>query len=421
MRTRFLKLLLMLCLFNFPIAFSQSLDFESAYESAVANNPQFQAAKARLGVSEAEMVTAAAWLNPSLVSDNGVAEKTYRLGIEQVFELGGKRRHRVAVADAQRQIVVAEISTAMLNLRSDVRKAYTRLYNAELRHKALNDIVGTTDQLLSVAQKREHAGDIPQLDVLQAEVQKVRSSNDAQVAVSEAQRARASLNALLNHPVTTVWSLKPPSGFKVEPVNQKQSASPLQAQVRVTEFDLKYLTDLALDNRPELEQNQKGLELINRQTALARSNIVPDLRVAVGPDYVAETGQKNLNVFFIASVELPVFNRQQGPLQEAEARKEQLLKEKEALKNQIVLEVSNAYNAFLQNDAQVNRYEAELLPKAQEVADKSRRSFEVGKSNILLSLNAQQAYMQTTLDYLNALLDYQNSITDLERAIGTGL
>ncbi|TWW08666.1 hypothetical protein E3A20_22030, partial [Planctomyces bekefii] len=37
---------------------------------------------------------AQARLNPNLISDNGIAEKTYRLGLEKTFEMGNKRKKK---------------------------------------------------------------------------------------------------------------------------------------------------------------------------------------------------------------------------------------------------------------------------------------------------------------------------------------
>jgi outer membrane protein TolC len=45
-------------------------------------------------------------------------------------------------------------------------------------------------------------------------------------------------------------------------------------------------------------------------------------------------------------------------------------------------------------------------------------SFKEGKSNILTSLNAQEAYINTKLGYIQVVTDYENSLSNLERALG---
>lgn len=423
MRTPLSRYLVLLCLFAFPVAYSEPLTLQQALERATTSNPGLQATRARLGVTEAEIITAGARPNPSIVSDNGIAEKTYRLGIEQTFQLGGKRRKQVSLAQAQRDVLLAEINTAILDLRTDVRRAYTRLFNAQQRLQAAEEIVATNERLMTVAQKREKAGAIANLDVQQAKVALLRAKNDAQVAHGEVIQARTALNVLLGQSLATAWELtspsliaqpQPPVGdTTLEPV-------PLKGEVSLQQADLEALVQEALARRPELQQNLREITVTERQLDVARANRIPDITIAAGPDLVVED-ETELNAFVVASIPVPLFNRQQGPILEARARRTQLEAQQAALRNRIVSDVTNAYTGFTLNQERILRFETELLPTAQIVVNMSQRSFEVGKSNILVPLNAQQEYMQTRLDYLQALQDYQNAISDLERAVGTGL
>lgn len=404
---------------------SQLLTLEQALDLALRNNPQVQAAQARLGISQAEILTASARLNPQLVSDNGIAEKTYRLGIQQTIELGGKRKHRIQVAQAQRQVVLAEINTVLLDVRANVRRSYTQLFNSQERQLTFQEILQTTEKLLEVAQIRERAGDIASLDVLQAEISVVNARNEVQNSNFQVIQARNTLNAFLLQPLNASLVLAPPTIIpQLTPGTSPPPATgtlPLKGSVNMVEPEMDQLIQDALARRPEIKQNLSSQEVTQRQLALAKANRIPNFTLASGPDLVTETGQKEVNVFVIGTLELPLFNLQQGPIKEALARRIQLEREQVNLNNRITLEVTNAYTSFLASQDRVKRYEVELLPKAQEVVDKSRRSFEVGKSSILIPINAQQSYINTRLGYLQALLDYQNAISDLERAVGTGL
>ena len=87
----FLIAIIVLCPVVVPLsAFSetvQSLTLEQAFETAIRNNPDYRAMQAQIPVGEAQVKTATARLNPTILSDNGVGEKTYRLGFEQIMEL----------------------------------------------------------------------------------------------------------------------------------------------------------------------------------------------------------------------------------------------------------------------------------------------------------------------------------------------
>lgn len=427
MYLRLLSALLILYLWGITSAFAESLTLEKAIDIAIQNNPQLKAAKAKLGINEAEIKTAKALPNPMIVSDSGIAEDTYRAGIEQTIELGGKRRKRVALATAQQAVVQSEINEAVLSLRTEVRRAYTQLYLGQERQEAYEEILQNTEKLLDITQRREQAGDISKLDVLQADITVVNAKNDLQTLVNQLIEARNQLNNLLNQPLGTTLTLAPPALFpqyvtEKGPSSGKLEERPLKAEVQKTDFNLDKLIETALATRPEITQNQNSQEAAKKQLTLAKANRIPNLSLTAGPDIVVPRGGENrFNAFFIANMELPLWNRQQGPIQKALAEQVQLQEEQAALKNKLILEVTNAYNSFFANQNRVMRYETELFPKAQEVVEKSRRSFEEGKSSILIPLNAQQAYINTRLGYLQAMADMQNAISDLERAVGTGL
>jgi cobalt-zinc-cadmium efflux system outer membrane protein len=422
-------LIAIVCLSSLPVraeTLSQTLTLDQAIQTAITNNPDIKAAQARLGVSQAAIRTAGTRLNPSIMSDNGIAEKTYRMvGIQQTFELGGKRKRRIGVTEAQRDVVLAEINTTLLDIRTNVRRAYAQLYNMLERQRTTQEILNTTERLLDVARKREHAGDISNLDVMQAEIVAVNARNDVQTVAYQVTEARNRLNSLLYQPLASSLILAPPTLLPQttpSPVPPPSGVVTLQGSISQTVGDVEGLIQTALSHRPEVQQNLRNIEVTQRQLALARANRVPNLTLSAGPDLVTgNSSERAFNVYISGSLEIPLFNRQQGPIQEALARRVQLEREQAALKNRITLEVTNAYTAFLSAQDRVTRYETELLPKAQAVVEKSRRSFDEGKSSILVPINAQQAYINTQLGYLQALMDTQNAISDLERAVGTGL
>ncbi len=405
----------------------ETLTLDKAFEIAIQNNLQLKAVQAKLGISEAEIKTAKARPNPNFVSNGGVAQDTYQIGIQQTIELGGKRRRRTAVAKAQWNVVQSEIDEALLSLRTAVRQAYTLLYLTQERQEAYNAILYNTEKLLTITQKREQAGDIAKLDILQADITVVNAKNDLQTLVSQRIEARNQLNTLLNQPLETMLTLIPPTVFlqlmrNTTPSPEKTEVGALKVEIRKTDFNLDHLIERALENRPEIQQNQKAQNVARQKLALAKANRIPNLSLSSGADIVVPGGNENqYNMFFATKMAIPILNRQQGPIQKALAEEVQLQSEQNALRNKIKLEVTNAYNAFFAHQDRVLRYETELFPKAQHIVEKSRRSFEEGKSSILIPLNAQQAYINTRLGYLQAMMDMQNAVSDLEKSVGTGL
>lgn len=408
---------------------AQSLNLEDALQAAVTRNPQLKAARAQLNVSQAAIRTASARLNPVFSSDNGIAEGTSRVGIEQTIELGGKRKNRIALAMAQRDAVFSLYNTRFLDIRSDVRRVYTQLYNAQEKQLTYENILQVTQELVNIAKMRQKAGDIATLDVLQTEIVNVNAQNDLQTIVQDVVLNRNRLNALLRQPLHTNTVLTAPSTvpqLMPSPNTLPSNTNPtvLKAAINQWDGDSESLIQLAYQRRPELQQINRNLVVTQREMAVAKGNRIPNLALTAGPDIVYKNLNNSANqtsVFFTGTLEIPLFNRQQGPIQEALAKGVQLQEEAEALKTTISLEVSNALYSYGMNLKRVQRYEQILLPYSTTVVQKSKRAFQEGKSSILTPINAQQAYINTRIGYLQALQDTQNSISDLERAIGAGL
>ena len=398
------------------------LTLEQTIKLVMENNPKVKALQAQAEISQAQLVTANARLNPTLVSDNGVAERSYRLGLQQTFELGGKRKNRIAVATAQQAVTDSTIAQQLLDIRAEVRKTYTQVFNLQERQAVTEEILATAQHLLDVTTKREKAGDVATLDVLQSEIVMVNARNELQLVAYQVVEARNRLNTLLNKPLGTSLRLAAPTTSEtILTASQKSSTmtSPVSPSAS-TEISVEEFVVTAINNRPEVQQNLQTLTVIEKQLALAKANRMPNLNLAGGFDKT--TGEGGLNgVFVMGNLELPLFNRQQGPIKEALAKKAQLEAEQQALKNQLSLEVTNAHAAVRAHQQRVANYETQLLPKAHQLLEKARRSFEEGKVSVLTPINAQQAFINNHLGYLQAMQDLKNAISDLERAIGIAL
>lgn len=409
-----------------PVA--NALTLEQALQIAIQNNPHLKAVRAELGIAEAAIKTANARINPSIMSDNGVAEKTYRLGVAQIIELGGKRRKRVSLASAQRDVAMSDINVQWLELRNSVRRAYAQAYNAQERQQNYEIILHATDEMLALAHQPETRGQFSDMDILQTEIASVNAQNDLQVSIQERVITRNQLNNLLNQPLGTSIPLAAPNLIPSLPLQPQRMAAlrerieQLPATVNAVDMgDVDDLLEDAYQNRPEIQRIQQQFQVIQKEMTLVKAQRIPDLQLTIGPDLVVEPGQRQFNVFVIGNMEVPVFNRQQGPIQEAVARRFQLEQEQLALRNQVAVDVTNAYTAFQMSLLRLKRYEKQLLPYSKEVLAKSLQVFKQGKTPILMPLQARQAYINTQFGYLQTLLDLQNAISDLEKALGMGL
>lgn len=409
--------MLLFIVINIQKAQAETITLDKAMELGVLNNPTLKVARARLGISDAQILHASLRLNPSLISENDVAEKTYRAGIQQTFELGGKRVKRTKLARIKKDVVISEISTTLLDVRSNIRTSYIQLYNAQQRLITAQEILETTTKLSEVAKKRQLAGDIAVLDVLQAEIIMVKTKNDIQSAKLQVNQFFNALTAYMGLNLDRNIQLETP--VLLTEFNNAKSMPKEQNEQIINNF-----VEQAYTSRPEVKATLKNIEAENQRIVVAKANIIPNLTLSTGPDVVlpggVENNNLNIDVYVNAAIDLPVFNRQQGIIKEAMAQRTLYEKELEATKIKITQEVNNAYAGIINNAESIRIYEDELLPRAKDVLEKSKLSFQEGKSSILMSLNSQEAYINTRFGYILTLTEYEKSVSDLERAIGVG-
>ncbi len=373
------------------------LSLEEAVALALRNNPGLQAERKNLAVGEAEIVEAGRLPNPNILSDSGIAEDTYRLGIQQLVELGGKRRKRQALARAKMAVTVDRVRQDELELRAAVRRAYSGYYLGREKYGAIRERAENYRALVAAA--RDEAGSRDPTDIIEATLIALSIENELQAAALSMEQARNALSFLLAQPLAKDVRLAPPPRLQ----------GPLP--------DPETLIREALRIRPDSRELAHAEEVDHRETALIRSLRVPDLTLAAGPDLV--TGETDrLEAFIMAQVELPVFDRQQGPLLALKARREQLADRQREMTGRVTLEVRNAWQACRVHESRVRNYEERLLEKADAIRHQAQTRFDRGEVSLLTLLSANEAALDVYLAYLDALMDYQNSLADLEQATG---
>lgn len=403
--------ILLALLFCGETALSRQITLDEAITSSIANNPQIQSERAKIGISDAQIKTAGLWANPKMVLDASIADKSYKGGIEQTIQLGGKIKKRVNIAKQQKEVTLQEIATAIIDLKSNVRTAYIQLYSAQERLNTEYEILKISKSMSDIARKKEIAGDIAKLDVLQTEILEVNTQSDIEALKLEKSKAMNNLNFYLGEILPEDIELVKPE------INNDYGKSEIDDK-NVCEILIKE----AKDNRPELKRIMKLLEQNEQIQKLARATAVPDLTLAVGPNIMIENTDNgdvtHVSVYSTLSMDLPIFNHGQTVLKEAKAERVKLEKDLKAEENRVELEVKNAYSSVVRTSAMLKIYENQLLPKTKDVLNKSEMSFKEGKSDILMLLTSQESYEKARNGYIDAITNYQTSLSDLERALG---
>jgi outer membrane protein, heavy metal efflux system len=378
-----------------------SLTLRAAIDRAMAANATIAAARLRGPINLANLAVARERLNPEVAFELEKETPKEAYGLAVPLELGGKRARRMDVAEATIRAGEAELAATVAQVRNDVRRAYFGQLVAEQRLVILREQRDISMRTRDTAQARLDAGDVPRLEVMQAQLALAATENEAAAAEGTAAAARATLNALLVQPLDTPTVLS----------TTVDETTPLETQPALA---------LAQTASAELMSLDRQIEAQRARILLAQALRVPDLIPAFTLTHRAEP-EFTWGWRAGAAVTLPLFTTHRAGVLVEQTTLEQLMAQRQATLLRIQGDVTAAsQRAQAQRDLFV-RYRDQIIPQAQQVEQLAQDAYQLGQTGIGPLLLALQATRDVRLRSLDAIDQFQTALADLERAIGAPL
>lgn len=375
------------------------LTFQNALDLAVANNLELAAARRGRAVREADLKAAGQRANPELSADLSRDSPHGEVSLALPIDLARTRARRIDMANAALAMADVEEHSALVALRRDVRLAFYGLMAADQQVALAETVLGIVERTKDAVQLRFDAGAVPRLDVLQADIGLVRGRADLDLARSSRRAAQAALNALLNRPpdqpVVLAGDL---ADIPALPALDRATATALAANV-----DL-----LAIDRQSAIER---------RTLDFLKADRLPNSTVIAGGLFNAP-GEYTAGAHAGFSLTLPLFARNQGEIAGSQARLSQIALRRDSLRRQVEARVYAALERVTAMRAQAEAFRTALLPAAASLQDMAQVSYTLGRSSILVLLDAQRSLRDARYDYVQALLDLQAAVADLEDILG---
>lgn len=385
---------------------AETLSLGQAIELALKSHPQLRASTAYVDAAVARIRQAEAIPNPQIVGQaeevrlGNPGQGVYQVGISQPLLIGGQQALQVQMANLDKAIAELRHQAVARNLAVSVRTAFAEVLSAGRQA----DLAAQTSQLaqglLGIAQKQYDAGEVARYHVLRAEVALAEAQRNLTVAESQVQQAKARLNSRLGRSAQTPLDVQ----------EQELPGNPVLVP-------LKQAVEQALTNRPDIQM--AGLERAREETRVA----LAQLQVWEGASFsvsggMAE-GQGAVSAGF--SLPIPLWNRQEGAIAEAEANVRRMEAERAELLNAVTLEVGVAHRHVEITRQQIDLFKSRLLPQAERLLDLAQRRFRLGEGSSLEVLEARSAYQETYTAFHQALLDLEMALAELDKATGQPL
>lgn len=385
------------------------ISLDEAIQMALQHNHNILAARTTIQQSQAGEITANLRPDPTLVSDLEYISPThlttdylnnsseFDLGVSYLFERGKKRQHRLQAAKditAQTRSLVEDnersLTFSVASLFVGVQLAESTL---ELAEKDLKSFQLTVD----LGELRYKTGAISEDDYLKIKLQLLQFEIDFQQAQLARTQALSDLRQLLGYEsVSADYDIA--GQFDYQPVKGN-----------VEDMQMK-----ALQHRPDLRAAREGVTAAQSQYGLQKAIGKRDVTGQI--NYTHSGGLNTASLF--GSVELPIFDRNQGEILRASYAITQAQQLEKATSGQALTDVRDAYEGLRTNDKVVTLCRSGYLDVAQKDRDISEYAYKRGAVSLLDFLDAERSYRATQLAYRQALAAYLLALEQLREAAG---
>jgi cobalt-zinc-cadmium efflux system outer membrane protein len=378
----------------------EPLQLEQAIRYAIEHNPTLAAARREVSATEGQVLQGSLRPNPEFnyqADDLSRVGRTSTAEVGVPFETGGKREARVRSAGLGREVALADLGSAELRLRSAVIAAFFDVLAAQELRATAEESVRLAQRATDIAAKRVAAGKISPVEETRARVAEAGARVTLNQSESELRNSRRRLASL--------WGNTAPSFT--------------EASGDVEQLPVAPATDLILgrlESAPQLRRAQRELERRKSLVTLEQARSVPDFTVSLGVKRNLELPGEQALVAL--KVPLPIFNRNQGNLQEALRREDKAAEELQATQTALSATALQALENVNARRRDADLLRQEVLPGARSTYEAATIGFENGKFSFLEVLDAQRTLIAAKSQYLIALANFHRAQAELESLIG---
>ena len=328
-----------------------------------------------------------------------------QLQLMQMLPLGGKLALAGRVAGAQASATAARAEDVKWDVRTQTAMAFYDLYStdrgldvARETLRLLHDIAKTVESMYRVGEGR-------QTDVLRANVEIAKMTEDTLRMQAMRESMVAKLNALLDRD----------GAFHVGTPALPRFPDSIPARTR--------LDSIASGERPMIKGGLGDVSAAEASARLARKEIIPDL--VIGVQYAQRGGEMGTermgSLMFGAS--LPVFarDRQFRMREEAAAMKAMAQADLAAMRAETRGKIGEAYAALTRSRNLAQLYQTTVLPQAEATVASALAAYRVGSVDFMTLLDDRMTVNKYRQEFYALVADQGKAWAELEMLTGREL
>jgi cobalt-zinc-cadmium efflux system outer membrane protein len=388
-------------------------DFDTLTLVALYYHPSLDVARAQWAVAQAGIRTAGQRPNPAVNlapqytsnSPSGESPWVAALSFEPVIETAGKRGYRIEQAKATSESARLKLAVQAWQVRSSLRTSLLDYAVARQRIVLLQNVRDAQQQLLKLLEGRLKAGDIAASGLTTQRVALIRTQADLADAQRQVVDSRAAVAQALGLPLQTIEGHELKFDVSVAgilpAIRGRDALDTEEARRRALHSRADILAALA-----DYAASQSALQL-----EIAKQ--YPDIRL--GPGYEYDQGLHKWGLA-VGTDFLPVFNRNQGPIAEAQAKRAEAGARFLALQAQVTGEIDRALAARAASQEQLRQIDA-LLDTQRKHVQSVEAMVKAGAADQSELRTAQLEVATTESTRLDAVVKAQQALGQLEDAM----
>lgn len=373
-------------------------------------NPSIAAAEARARAAAAVPARVSAldeptlgweaWNFPDGVKVGQADNNIFRLS--QRLPFPGKRRLAGEMAERDADVARGEAVAARLDVDLELKTAFVAYWQAHANASIYAREREILERFARTAEQRYATGEVPQADVLRAQVELGHAISRVRTGDLAIEQARVRINSLMSRdPATPVGPPEPPGHPRVG-------------------WTAAELASLALDARPELAARDAAIGREEAGVALAEKGFWPDFEVAVSR-FVNHDQPDGFGA--MASVTLPFVQRGkvEAAVAEANARIAAARADRRALEDRIRRSIEDlllrARTDVLQHDVFLDTH----IPQAEQSLRVTEAAWVTGAVDLMAFLDTVRAIEQAHLEHVATQAEFETTWAEIERTVGRDL
>lgn len=392
------------------VAQNDHLTLQRALQTARENNPILKSEQLNVEISQTDIITARLRPNPILnnqslqlaqpshfpvnTSWNNGQNRQIWWQLTKPFQIAGQRKYKIEVANQNVKVSENNFSETQRSVYADVAEKWLEVWTAQKQLDIIETAISNIDSLVSINKLRLKNQVITETDLFRTQL----------LANQYAIQYKTTRQNLMNKQkeLKFVIGVQDSVGVDTSDVFMFNSTSNIDSMLRQS---LEYRSDVQMA-KSMIDVSASNIKL---QKSLAYPQ--PELGVILNPQNTITY----VGVF--ATIDLPVFSRNQGEIKKSLLLKQQSELRLSTIQTELKKEVSMAYASYQLQLQNTKNYTA-ILQQSETILENVKYAYLKGGTTIIDFLEAQRSWLEIQQQYYDALQQYRQSYIQLLYSTG---